>query len=562
MFAIVAMLFSVTACDRLQTPEKVDGGDEPKPTIHPPKEPFTVEPGSWGELDEGRRFEIRELPDGRPGLFDSEGALLLQLMPRVILDVTAAGKRRVKPQRKSFRLLRVTPHEGGGFSLFGKFSDQNGKYYDLRVENGGGDPRIHVAVSTKWGRDVAVHRQIIVFRTGAVMKATALHHDYEWREVEGEFINSAHTPNLAEFGTDDRVFTAVGRTGVEGLTVRDVGEGRFDIEFEVYHYENHPLPIGNTCDQDELDGVAIVPKNTKFEVRADFVLGPSRLVLPTRYPAGRRAAVALVEAVDQKARIFAPEEDESAPTLRGDDETFIGELGEVDCGEGRFDALGAKGFEAAWSGVDLPLDGANALAPTEADARRVLGFHHPQAMIEPDHPFVLFNTAAVEPNRAAQWFAEKSLAELKSGWGATVARTSIETLLARNASATKTVRDSLTSASAGTVWIAGVRELAQRLDAMQNVEIDYLPRGVLRVRNTELVDLPGFTLLLPPGVTAKYSEGEVYTSSGRTTHFDLGGRQEQLLQLFEGDEPFWPMRPATVEVSFENRPAPTEESPE
>lgn len=557
----VLLLFAVAACDPVKPPEKVDTGPT-QPSTHPPEEPFRVEPGSWSSADGGRAYQVRALPDGRPGLFDDEGSLLLHLMPQMILDVTGAGQRRVKPRHRSFRLLRVTPHDDGGFSLFGKFSDQNGKYYDLRVENGGGDPRIHVAVSTKWGRDVAVHRQIVVFRTGAVMDATALHHDYEWRAVDGEFINSAHTPNLAQFGQDDDVFTAIGRTGVEGLTIRDAGEGRFDIEFEVYHYENHPLSVGGECDQDEVDGVALVPRGTKFEMRADFVLGPSTLVLPSRYPRGKRAAVALVENADDRARVFAPTEERSAPKLRVDDKTWMGGLAGLPCEEGRFKALAAKGFQSALAGNELPVDGANVFAPTEADSRRVVGFHHPLAMIDANHPFGLFDLAAVQPNRAAQWFSERSIAQLKSEWGAVAIATDLGALLGKNASATKTVRDSLGSASSGSLWVSGIRGLTTRLPAVANVEYDYLPDGVVRVRNTELVDLPGFTLVLPPGVSVKYSDGTQFTNAGRLTFFDLGGRRERLLQLFEGPEPFWPMRPARVSVEFENRPPPDDEKPQ
>lgn len=535
-------LVALTACDEVK--KVVPVPTEPPPS-KVPAPPFVVQPKVWGEAGEGATYEVRELPDGRPGLFTADGALLFHLLPEVVIDAAPAGKSRLPPTRKSFELLRLDPLDGGGFALFGKFSDENGTY-ELRVENGKGDPRVHVSFGVTWARDVLVHRALLVFRTGPVSKVSALSHAYEWQDVEQEYVDAAHTPNLVRFGPDE--FTAMGRTGVEGVSTRRGAEDRWDVELEVYHYENHPLELGDGCGDEELDGTATFAKGSKLEMRADFILGATALPVALRYPEERRAAIALTESGEgSAARVVTASAAEPVPTIQTTKETWLGEaLSKVPCENGRFSSLTGSGFAAAWSGtlLDVAEGGGNVFAPTEADARRVFSFHHPDG-----GPLELFTLGTGEPATAKSWFSEQELAELKRDRGLVAAMTDLDTLLGADASPTRTVNDAMREAAESrTIWVAPVGEVARRLATLESLEYDFLPDGVVRVRNPTDVDLAGLALLVPAPATARYNSDALYTNNGSTTYFDLDARKEQLLQLFNGDTPLWTARPASVTV--------------
>ena len=498
-------------------------------------------PKVWGEAGEGARYEVRALPDGSPGLFDAQGALLVELLPKLILDVAAAGKGRVPPQQPAFELVKLEGHEGGGFSLYGRAEDING-VYDLRVENGKGDPRVHVGIDAKWKRDVDVHRLVPVFRTGAIARADALGHDYVWHAVEAEWVDAAHTPDRVRFG--DGALGVLGRQGTEGISARRGAGDRWDVELEMYHYENHPLDVGADCEDTELGGVGRFGKSSPLSMRADFLLGSATAPLVARYPDAKKGAVTLTGAgAGDAARVLVSTADSGTLAVQQAPTAWTGaSLAAVPCENGRFSHLAAAGFEAASvAAVERVGRGGNALTADEVDGRGVFAFRHPAG-----DPLVFFRAATAAPNTAKDWFTPRALAELGKVHGLVALQTDLEAVLSETHSA-GTVRDMLQAQSS--VWVAPVDDVAQRLVALEDVELDLLPDGVVRVRNTGTTELPGLTLRLPPGVTARYDSDSVFTSTTGATSFDLPPRREQLVQLFRGDAPFAMIAPAPVSHS-------------
>ena len=536
----------VIGCDAPRTP------DTPPPPKDEPA-PFTITPKVWGAAEAGATFEVRELPDGTPGLFDGDGALLLHLLPELVIDASEAGARRPKPTTRRFELIKLTPNPDGGFTMFARLTDANALAYDLRIENGPNDPRIHVGLLTKWGRDVTLHREVLRFRTGALGGARGMAHDYSWADVESEWVGPRHVPPAVSFG--ERL-TVLGRTGVENIVVRSV-EDRWDVELEAYHYHNHPLEVGDRCDE-SLDGAATFEAGSRFEMRADFVVGPTEAPFVFRYPGGKRAAVSLVDVQEGGARIFAAPElgsDVSSPAILARQQLWLGEsVTALPCEDGRYQTLAKSGIEAMWSGVTMPSSGADLLAPTETDARRAFAFGHPGVSVP-----TLFALSDGDPDPG--WFDPAALARLKTDHGLIVVRAPLDEFLGRDASATQTVREAVTALERdGTVWLAGVDEVASRLHAVTAIDVDVLPEGVIRVRNASKSDLRGVTLLLPDGHRARYASGDVHESGGQMTWFDLAAGRDQLLQLFRDDEPAWAMKPAGIVVSYEPNPEPAQPS--
>lgn len=544
--------FALAGCDRVKVAPVADAGRVAAP--EPVEAPYVIDPKVWGEAGAGARYEVRALPDGSPGLFDAHGALLLELLPRLILDVAAAGKGRVPPQQPEFELVKLEAHDGGGFSLYGRVEDPNG-VYDLRVENGKGDPRVHVEIDAKWKRDVDVHRLVPVFKTGAMAKGAALGHDYAWHPVEAEWVDAAHTPNLLRLG--EGALGVLGRQGTEGISTRRGAEDRWDVELEMYHYENHPLDVGAGCGETDLGGVGRFGKDSPLSLRADFLLGAATVPLVARYPDAKSGAVALTMEGDGNAmRVVASNDEgnslnvEAAPTAWGG-----APLEAVPCKSGRFTQLAAAGFEAVSLGaVERVGSGGNVLTADEVDGRAVFAFRHPAARAavgDGRDPLVFFRTATVSPevppHVAKAQFAPQALANLSEAHGLLALQADLDALLAGDVGASATVRDALQAQNS--LWVAPVDDVAQRLVALGDVELDLLPEGVVRVRNTGTTDLDGLTLMLPPGVTARYASDAAFVSTAGATSFDLPARGEQLVQFFRGDAPFETIAPAHVAVA-------------
>lgn len=532
-------------CDQLPVAPKVDAG--PVAVVEPPPKKFEISTSGWSSDGAGALYEIRDLPDGKPGLFSAEGQLLLELMPKLIVDVSPTGEKRRKPLTLDFEMLRLSAHEGGGFALFGKVKDPDGHSYELFVDNGPGDPRVHVAVNTKWKKDVDVLRHTFVFRTGDVGAAFALGPDYARQEVADEFIEAAQTPEIAWFGSGSARFTAVGRFGVEGMTIRKTEDARWDIELDVYHHENHPLGPGPGC-KERLDGMARVPSGTKFEVRADFVLGSTRLPIVHRNPRGIPAAIALA---DSGANVPFLSDGQLVPAReRG---TLTEDLEKAACDGGRFEALAKRQTNALLTAADIQqangLDGARG---AEADPRGVAFFRHAAARVDADTPMNLFRATPIDPQWLAANISEASLAALRDRHGVFVGVVpDLAAALAAESQSGPTVGALLREAAKQQqVWLGGPGALARHTNAVEDLEFDFMPEGRIRIRNPELVDIQELTLILPPGATARYVEGDDARSEGSLTWFDLGGRREKLVQLFEGENPMWTMHPALVSVKY------------
>lgn len=538
----VSFLVAATALIGCDAPKMPAGNTTA--TSGRPAPPFVIEPKVWGATTAEAKFEVRELPDGTPGLFDADGALLVELLPELVVDAGALGKPRPKPTTRRFELIKLTPGDDGGFTMFARLKDQNARAYDLRIENGPHDPRIHVGVSARWARDVTVHRLLVRFRTGPIGDAEGLGHDLEWTAVDEEWVGPLHSPTWARFG--DRL-TVHGRTGTENVALRQV-EDRWDLELELYHHENHPVQLGEDCDT-ELDGAGQFTVAGQTELRADLIVGEVRVPVATRYPRGLPAAVALADTSGGAARTFVAADavaDPLKPGLVPRQGLWLGDsLEDLPCGNGRFRTLAEGGITTMWSGETMVSSGANLLAPTETDARRAFAFTHPGIAVP-----TLFALSDGEPD--AGWFDPSALAQLRDDRGLIVIRTPLDAFLARDASATQTVQEAATQAATEkTIWLASVEDVASRLIAMRNIDLDVLPEGVVRVRNANTADVEAVTLLAPEGTSARFATGQAHQTSGRTVWFDVAASGDQLFQLFDADAAFWAMKPADIVVSYE-----------
>lgn len=530
--AALALVLVPLGCD----PVKVSPPTTATQTVPAPTPP-PIEASVWGETAPQQSWQVRTLPDGAPGLFTAEGAPVVELLPELVVDVTPAGGRRVIPTTRRFELVKLTPGEEGGFTLFARLTDEYATH-DLRVENGKHDPRIHVGIVSKWSRDALVHRVVARFRTGAFAAARAVGHDLRWTDVSEEWVAATHGPHIVTLGDD--ALTVEGRHGTEGLVVRRVEDG-WGVEVEMLHHENHPVGAGDGC-QAVLDGARPVAPAVRTEARADLIVGASRLPIVGRYPSGARAAVALLD--ESGARLGATD---GALQVATSPEVWAGpRFSDLPCEGGRFTALARAGARSAWSGVSLGGDAVNVFAPTEADARRALALRQPGLPLE-----TLF--AVAENPADPVWFTGAQLTELRSAYGAIVAVApgTVDGFLARDVSAERTVRDALVDAAReGDLWVAPVDELARHLLAAADVDLDFLPHGVVRVRNLGAADVNGLTLVLPEGMTARFNEGTNARSTERMVWFDLPAGGDVVLQVVtQADQaPAATMRPARIDV--------------
>ncbi len=534
-FSLAVVTLFVIGCDAPKAPTPVTAAQEA------PVVPFEIVPQLWGSAEATATYEIRQLPDGSPGLFAADGALLIHLLPELILDVGAAGKGRPKPTTRRFDIVKMAPNPEGGFTLFATLTDDNG-VYDLRVESGPRDPRIHVGLTTRWARDVRLEREILRFATGPFESARAVGHDAEWTDVGEEWIGPAHAPSVAQFG---RQVTVAGRFGTENLVVRQDND-RWQVEIEAFHHQNHPIDVGERCDTVALGGAADFAAGTRAELRADIVIGELSMPLVLNFPQGRRAAISLNDVKDGGARSFVAPMADASPSIVERQGAWLGaSVEELPCAEGRSATLAQAGVVAMWSGGTMVSSGANLLAPTETDGRRVFAFRHPGTVP------TLFALSDGEPDRG--WFAPAAIARLKGERGLIVARTPLDEFLSKDADEAQSVQESLTEAARdGAVWLAPIDEIASRLTAIDQVDLDLLPAGVVRIRNLSTTNLEGVTLLLPEGTSAKYPTGTVNTSSARTSWVNVSAGRDQLFQLMRGDVPAWTITGIDITVSYDS----------
>ncbi len=253
---------AMTGCERTPTspqpPTSVTSGGvaDAGATDAAGVEPVVERP--WGETTEQVPYEIRSLPSGDPGLFTGEGKLLLELLPAVETTAHAVGKGEVPPTRHDVELIKLAPIVGGGFSLYGRAEDKNGRY-DLRIEKGPGDPRVRVSLSTTWNRDVVITSQMLWFRTGRLEGMVLPTDGGATQPVDAEGRVAAPMPLVGWVGEEE--LAVWGRTAVESLNVRASRRGSWRIGAAAVD-----VP-------DDSDGEARAAGRVD-DLRIDFVLGP------------------------------------------------------------------------------------------------------------------------------------------------------------------------------------------------------------------------------------------------------------------------------------------------
>lgn len=507
-FTILALALALGACDQPQPPPPAPQTTGAATTAAV-AEPFTITPKLWGDAaaSDGATYEVRAMEDGKPGLFDADGQLLVELLPELLLDL-GHGKKRVVPRTRAFELVSLDPYENGGFRLLARLEDASGTF-DLKVEAGPNDPRVHVGLTTRWGGDVEVNRQVLLFRLGAVGNARAVQHDLRWAEVEDEWASSAHAPKLVTF---ERGLFVHARHGTEALVVRsDATQWR--VELEAYHTDNHPVAHGEPCGA-TLEGGAKFKESERTELRADFVIGEVAMPLLERWPAGDEAAVAVLHPAADTPRSLAATPD----GVQWQEGAFwAGEHADARCEGGRYTFMAARGARAAFGGGVVATNHANMLQPTETDARRVVAFEHPNLPL----PMFVLPDALV----TAAMLESANLAEVRAARGLVLGRADADVDAARAELAT----DNL--------WFASPNDVTQRLVSLDDVDLDLLPEGVIRVRNLGDAAIDRLALRLPAGVTARAPDADGATVDDHSIAFDLAPRGSQLIQLFSGDAP-------------------------
>ena len=515
---LLSCVILLIACEPTTTPMSKQRSDAAAPIPD-----VVIEPKIWGETTGGDSYTVQALAglDGRQfGVLDSTGSVVMHLVPEIVVEAGAPGGGRPRPHRGQFKVIRLDPGEGGGFVMYARSTDLTDQAYDLRIEQGPQDPRIHVSLVTKWQADTRLYRLVLRFQARAdAANPRAIANHLQWVEVvEPEWVSGLHAPNVVSMSG----LSVHGRTGTENIALRRVDD-HWLVDLEGYHFDNHPIDKGDACDE-TLDGSATVRKGTKMELRADFVLGaisPPVVVQP--YPDGRQTAIALAQRATFPQPVKTVKADAPDKLTEVRQIWFGDSVEQLACDAGRFATLRRADVTVAWGGESLAASGPNLLAATEVDARRPFAFRHPGLAMD-----AVFATTD-EPADPGS-LSDGAIAQLRAEFGIFLGVEDLTHFVGRDASATTTVAERIQQLSAdSTVWVAGLDELALRMVAIGQVDLDYLPDGVVRVRNLSKQNLPGLTVRSRAGTQIEVPGPP--SAATDVVSFDLAGDRDQLVRL-------------------------------
>ncbi len=239
------------------------------------------------------------------------GEPLLDLRPELAVALEPARTRPL-PRRAPLRLERVTlaspvlERERGGFAI--RYAGEHaGARYQLAIRARPGTAGLELELEVHYALERAVRAEVLRFALGArgAEGAAVLDRAYRLEPRPPPVISDGLAPRLARLGP----LVLYGGEGIQALWLRRGERGALGLELELDHEANHPFRPHLRCGADPAARVArgelsatYRAAGSRARARARLLLGEPRLLLPARFPRGRRAALVFTDHADQSSR--------------------------------------------------------------------------------------------------------------------------------------------------------------------------------------------------------------------------------------------------------------------
>ncbi len=549
------------------------------------------------EMPEETTFDV--VRDESGVRLEREGASALQLRPRLVTEWAEEHGAPTQTVETELEVKSLNPNEDGGFALYLESNDELGSWR-VRAENAAGDPRVKFAISGKYGRDVVVHRQELRFAVGE-SSAEAMGAAHAFVPVESTFASQSGAPLWARFAGVGLTFR--GGPGIDGYRIEKASDG-WELVVETYNSDLHPMVGRDVCGKGKPAdrSPAVLAKKTKVEARWQFIAGQPQVVLRSPHPSAALGAVSVVIADEEPDLERSRWVDIGVPTIDADGALELGIFytraipgGEALTALGAHPktaksygiehaAMGGKDAETTfrdrfqsvtwWGGVDCSAFENDGWKPGGDLQERLnagyqlfhggpVDFENPRAGVFHAYPHklargsfvptVFHSRTAPSATDFAAAISPKALDALKERRGIEVVATSNRAFAQKADAGWAFVKEGKGALlllaryrNERRLAVAPVADIIGHAAAMQQVDVELLPDGWVRVRNMTARDLKGATFELPNGTSALVAKASEATLEGEMVYFDLPGRGEQVFRVTGAES--W-MKPAKFVVS-------------